>query len=96
MIVMIDGGICQVWWSREVMDDKWLRKDSRTLNPIPPQKKILPPITEAYSQLIDPIPLEQFGAFVGAGQLTKEQEVISTERAQNVILAKNTSRNAWR
>ena len=64
--------------------------------PLLTQKKTLPRITGAYSLLIDPIPLEHFGAFAGAGQLTKEQEVISTERAQNVIFAKNTSCNAWR
>lgn len=65
-------------------------------SPPPPTQKNLPRITGAYSLLIDPIPLEQFGAFAVTGQLTKEQEVISTERAQNIIFAKNTSCNAWR
>ena len=94
-MIMIDGGNYQIWRSREVKDDRWLSKSSRHF-PSSHKKKTLPRITGAYSLLIDPIPLEHFGAFAGAGQLTKEQEVISTERAQNVIFAKNTSCNAWR
>ena len=101
MMIMIEGGNYQLQRSGEVTDDMSLRKSSRTF-PLPPSpptpyiKKSLPRITGAYSLLIDPIPLEQFGAFAVTGQLTKEQEVISTERAQNVIFAKNTSCNAWR
>ena len=95
-MIMIEGGNYQLQRSGEVTDDMSLRKSSKTFPPPPLHKKNLPRITGAYSLLIDPIPLEQFGAFAVTGQLTKEQEVISTERAQNVIFAKNTSCNAWR
>lgn len=49
-----------------------------------------------YSLLVNPSPLEQFGADFGTSQFTKKQEVISTERAQNIVLTQDPSRDARR
>ena len=38
------------------------------------------------SLLVDPSPFQQFGASFGTRQFTKEQEIVSTERAQNVVV----------
>ena len=49
-----------------------------------------------YSLLVNPSPLEQFGADFGTSQFTKKQEVISTERAQNIVLTQDPSCDARR
>lgn len=59
-------------------------------------KSILAIYSGLYSLLVDPSPFKQFGADFGTGQFTKEQEVISTERAQDIVVTKDSSCDARR